>query len=240
MNITTQTLVSDIVAENYTTAEIFKKHNIDFCCNGNRSIDVVCTAQSIDSTELIKQLNETFNLKKDAHDYQSWDLSFLSDYIYNTHHKYVERKIPEIKSYLDKICQVHGNQHPELHDINALFVESANDLTTHMKKEELILFPYFKKLSDSNTNESQPVSRQFQTVESPIAMMHKEHDDEGERFRKIEALSNNYVPPEHACNTYKVTFAMLKEFQEDLHKHIHLENNILFKKAIAKEQSLQA
>ncbi|MGJ8744806.1 iron-sulfur cluster repair di-iron protein [Polaribacter sp.] len=239
MKINNKTLVSEIVAENYKAATIFKSYGIDFCCNGNRSIATVCAADDVNEAELIHQLVSSFETETDTNDYKTWDIDFLSDYIYNKHHKYVEKKIPEIKQYLDKICRVHGGRHPELLEINNLFTGSANELTMHMKKEELILFPYFKKLAVAQRNKTTVSSPQFGSVTSPIAMMHEEHDNEGHRFRKISDLSNNYTPPKDACSTYKVSFSLLQEFEEDLHKHIHLENNILFKKGVELEQTLQ-
>lgn len=239
MDINNKTLISNIVAENYKSASIFKSYGIDFCCNGNRSIEMVCDANNVNEDTLINQLINCFKTETDTNDYQSWDIDFLSDYIYNKHHKYIEKKVPEIKQYLDKVCQVHGAYHPELFEINTLFTESANDLTAHMKKEELILFPYFKKLAEASRNGTSVSSPQFDSVKSPIAMMHQEHDNEGHRFRKISQLSNNYSPPLDACSTYKVSFSLLQEFEEDLHKHIHLENNILFKKGVELEQTLQ-
>ncbi len=236
MEIKTAILVSNIVAENYKTASVFKQYGIDFCCNGNRTIETVCETHKIDSNKLIEDLEKILIEEKDDTDYQAWSISFLTDYIYNYHHKYVEKKIPEIKEYLNKICNVHGAHNPELHEINRLFIESSNDLTLHMKKEELMLFPYFKKL-DTVADKNTPISTNlFETLDSPIALLHEEHDNEGVRFRKIAELSDNYTPPSHACNTYKVTYAMLKEYEEDLHKHIHLENNILFKKVIDLEK----
>ena len=171
-------------------------------------------------------------------DFQSWDIGFLSDYIYHNHHTYVEKTIPELKQYLHKISRVHGENHPELIEVYELFCESADDLTLHMKKEELILFPYFKQLAKAEKDGSRVMATQFKTVESPISMMHQEHDNEGSRFRKIAELTNDYTPPADACMTYRVAFSMLQEFEADLHKHIHLENNILFKRAIKLENNL--
>lgn len=239
MDINNKTLVSNIVAENYKSANIFKSYGIDFCCNGNRSIETVCNSNNVKENILIKQLSDCFKTETDTNNYQSWDIDFLSDYIYNKHHKYIEKKVPEIKQYLDKLCKVHGVGHPELFEIYKLFTESANDLTTHMKKEEFILFPYFKKLAEARKNNTAVSSSQFDSVTSPIAMMHEEHDNEGHRFRKIAELSNNYAPPVDACTTYKVAYLLLQEFENDLHKHIHLENNILFKKGVELEKTLQ-
>jgi regulator of cell morphogenesis and NO signaling len=161
-------------------------------------------------------------------------MDLLADYIEKKHHRYVEHKIPELKSYLSKVAKVHGERHPELLEIEALFTAAAHELLSHMRKEELILFPFVRNMT-SNSDFQQPP---FGTVVNPIEMMKQEHDTEGERFRKISALSNQYTPPLDACTTYKVAFALLKEFEEDLHFHIHLENNILFPKAIETEKKM--
>ncbi|MNT11953.1 Iron-sulfur cluster repair protein YtfE [compost metagenome] len=131
---------------------------------------------------------------------------------------------------------MHGASHPELFEINQLFIGCAGELAQHMKKEELILFPFIKKMVKASLTDELIEQPHFGTVENPIAMMMHEHDAEGERFRKIALLTNDYTPPADACNTYRVTFAMLAEFEEDLHKHIHLENNILFPAAAVLEK----
>ncbi len=232
MEINTKTIIGDIVAQNFNTAQIFHKHEIDFCCQGNRSIEKVCAERDIVSSELIDKLNDCLVQNKDEHDYSSWPLDQLADYIYEHHHKFVEEKVPLIKSYLRKTCEVHGSSHPELLIIESLFHTSANELIVHMKKEELILFPFFKMLAKAEATNTPVPSTQFTSVEHPINVMQSDHDDEGERFRQIAKLSNNYTPPENACNSYMVTFLELHQFEQDLHKHIHLENNVLFKKAI--------
>jgi regulator of cell morphogenesis and NO signaling len=184
---------------------------------------------------LIEELNQSAQLSNEGNnDFQSWDMDLLADYIEKKHHRYVEKKIPELKAFLNKISQVHGERHPELIEIEALFTASAHELLAHMQKEEMILFPYVRKMA-TGENHNLPA---FGTVQNPINMMMHEHDNEGERFRKIAGLSDNYTPPQDACTTYRVAFAMLNEFEEDLHKHIHLENNILFPKAIKAEKIL--
>jgi regulator of cell morphogenesis and NO signaling len=150
----------------------------------------------------------------------------------------VEEKTPTLLQFLDKLCKVHGNAHPELFEIHDLFKGCAGELAQHMKKEEFILFPFIKRLVKAVANNEAIEMPPFGTVDNPIAMMKHEHDAEGERFRRIVALTDNYTPPADACNTYKVTFAMLQEFEQDLHKHIHLENNILFPKAQQLENTL--
>ena len=235
MDITSDNIVGEIVAKDYRAASVFKSHKIDFCCNGNRSLADVCETGKVDTTQLIEELETaTTKAEQQTTDYKSWDNDLLADYIEKKHHRYVEKKIPELRAFLGKVASVHGERHPELIEIEQLFDASANELQSHMKKEEMIVFPYVRSMA-ANTNLKQP---HFGTVQNPIQMMMHEHDTEGERFRKISELSNNYTPPFDACTTYKVAFAMLKEFEEDLHLHIHLENNILFPKAIAAEQKL--
>lgn len=234
MNITEQTIIGDLVAEDYRTAAVFRDHGIDFCCNGKRNIAEACEKQNLEPGTLIKSLIQSVqHVSEAAIDFRSWPPDLLADYIEKKHHRYVTTGIGEIQPLLNKVIMVHGAAHPELNEIGTLFDESALELTIHMKKEEMILFPYIRKMVVAGSG---PVEAPFKTIQSPIAMMMKEHNAEGERFRKISELSNNYTPPADACNTYRVTYALLKEFEQDLHMHIHLENNILFIRAAEMEQ----
>lgn len=237
LNNNTQKQIGQFVAEDFRTAAVFNNYGIDFCCRGQRTVEEVCEKNSIDANELLDKLDAVINSKTDQSiDYKSWPLDLLVDYIEKKHHRYVEAKIPVLLQFLDKLCKVHGERHPELFEINELFTASAGELAAHMKKEELVLFPFVKKMISATLNTGAVEAPHFGTVENPIGMMMQEHDNEGVRFRKIAELSNNYNSPADACNTYKVTFAMLDEFEKDLHLHIHLENNILFPKAIKLEQ----
>ena len=234
--------IGEIVKTNYKTSDVFKKYGIDFCCGGNQSIAKVCEASNIDEKHLMDEVNKILNTtKEEGLPYDEWPIDLLASYVQKVHHKYVEQNIPVITGYLDKIVQVHGKHHPELLEIRELFKGCAGELTMHMKKEEFMIFPYVQKLTKLQENPSSPWQQPtFGSIENPINQMEDEHTNEGERFRKIIALSNNYTPPEGACNTYIVTFQKLREFENDLHLHIHLENNILFPKAIALEKSLLA
>jgi regulator of cell morphogenesis and NO signaling len=230
--------IGEFVAQDFRTAAIFSKYGIDFCCKGNRTIEEVCDKKDIDANDLLEQLDAVLATKNDSGiDFKSWPMDLLIDYIEKTHHRYVEEKIPVLLQFLNKLCSVHGNMHPELFEINELFKGCAGELTQHMKKEELMLFPFIKKMVKASIFNEAIQESPFGTVKNPIAMMMNEHEAEGDRFVKIVELTNNYTPPADACNTYKVTFSMLEEFEQDLHKHIHLENNILFPKAIALEKT---
>lgn len=239
MEINNQSIIGKIVAENYKAASVFKKYKIDFCCNGNRSIADASRKKQMDEDTLINELKEATGEKNQGEiNFKSFPLDLLVDYIEKTHHRYIDSKIPEITPYLDKIVSVHGDNHPELYEVERLFKESAGDLTTHLRKEELMLFPYIRQLvKEQISGEKKPVTKIGDAAEY-IALMEDEHETEGERFRNISELTDDYTPPSDACNTYRVTLSLLQEFEEDLHRHIHLENNILFPKAIALTEAM--
>lgn len=233
--------IGELVAQDYRAATVFGSFKIDFCCKGNRTIEEACEGKNINSAEVREALAAVLNEKSDGDiDFKSWPMDLLADYIEKKHHRYVEARIPVLLQYLNKLCKVHGDAHPELIDIYRLFSESAGDLTAHMKKEELILFPYVRKMVKYRQEGKSMDVPHFSTVKNPIQMMMSEHEAEGDRFEKIAKLTNGYTPPADACNTYKVTFALLDEFEKDLHRHIHLENNILFPNAVKAESSGEA
>lgn len=237
MDITKNTIIGELVAKDYRAASVFKNSKIDFCCSGNRTIEDACTQKKLDSNKLIEQLIAVTTQNKDTGvDYNTWPLDLLADYVEKKHHRYVEAKTLEIMPFLEKIVRVHGDRHPELQEVEQLFKASTGELAQHMKKEELILFPFIRKMVAAKTSGT-VAQASFGTIKNPIQMMMHEHEGEGERFRKIAELTNNYTPPADACNTYRVTFSLIKEFEEDLHLHIHLENNILFPKSIELESS---
>lgn len=240
MSVKEHQIIGKLVAEDYRTASVFKKFGIDFCCQGNRTIADACSAKQIDTVKVIHDLE--FAIQHDENnpvDYASWSLDLLLDYIEKKHHRYVEKTIVTLQPYLKKICKVHGENHSELFQINDLFNESARELTTHMKKEEFVLFPYVRKMVKAEEQGFKLDLPQFGNVQNPTEMMMNEHNTEGERFREISRLSDGYTPPRYACNTYLVAFALLKEFEADLHLHIHLENNILFPKVVELEGKLR-
>jgi regulator of cell morphogenesis and NO signaling len=241
MDISKDSIVGAIVAQDYRAASIFEREGIDFCCSGNRTIEAACNDRQLPIAALIEELQQTIGdgtEKKDAAaDYNSWPIELLADYIEQKHHRYVTTQIPVIKSMVEKIVRVHGSRHPELAEIQTNFDACAGELAVHMKKEELMLFPYIRKMVHAKQAGHYQVASPFGTVKNPIATMMHDHDAEGERFRKIKTLSNSYTAPADGCNTYRAAFATLQAFENDLHLHIHLENNILFPKAVELEQS---
>ncbi|MBK6832793.1 MAG: iron-sulfur cluster repair di-iron protein [Bacteroidetes bacterium] len=231
--------IGELVAKDFRKAEIFKKHNIDFCCGGKKTVAQACIDKNIDFLAVdadLKKLEVTNSTSSER--FNEWSLDFLVDYILNTHHEYVKNSIPILKEYTSKVAKVHGAAHPEVITIAAKFQLAAEELDEHMLKEEKILFPFIKELVAAKSNNLNSPYTSFGTIKNPIQMMEHEHDAVGDIFKEIVELSNNYTPPEDSCTTYKVSFLKLKEFEEDLHQHIHLENNILFPKSILLESEL--
>tara|TARA_R110002073_G_scaffold8207_7_gene45894 strand:- start:1061 stop:1777 length:717 start_codon:yes stop_codon:yes gene_type:complete len=230
--------VANYVTENIKTAHIFKKHGIDFCCGGNISIEKACIKQNVDQAVLEKELAEVDVVKDVIEDYDKWELDFLILYIENVHHTYVRENLPLISQYATKVAKVHGHHYPEVIEVNDLFHQVANELLSHMQKEEQVLFPYIKQLTESQKEETSINKPLFGTIFNPISMMEHEHESAGDIFKEISRLTNNYTPPKEACNTFKALYAKLDEFEQDLHKHIHLENNILHPKSILLEKMI--
>ncbi len=238
MEIKIDSRVGDIVKVNFKTAQIFDKNNIDFCCGGGVSLEEACKKSNTDINKLIPELEALVQLSDPDSKYiNSLELDELCDYIVKRHHTYVTENISFLLQKLQKLCDVHGENHPELFQISALFVGAAENLGNHMVKEEEDLFPYIKELTQLKKN-NQKLDDQAGRLMKTISSMIEEHETEGERFETISKLSNKYTCPPDACNTYKVTFQTLKDFEQDLHRHIHLENNILFRKAELLEKEL--
>jgi regulator of cell morphogenesis and NO signaling len=223
--------VGRIVADNFRTAQVFSQYGIDFCCKGGITLQAACELNGASVDSVLNDLEKTMTSPEEVH-FKDFGMTDLIEYIVNMHHRYVEKTIPALKAYLQKLEHVHGDRHPELFEIRRLFFEAADALTVHMKKEELILFPYIKAMEEAYKSHFPLSKPHFGHIENPIHMMEDDHSAEGERFRIISELSHGYTPPRDGCQTYRVAFAMLEEFEYDLHTHIHLENNILFPKAL--------
>ncbi|MBZ0206458.1 MAG: iron-sulfur cluster repair di-iron protein [Flavobacteriales bacterium] len=239
MKITPERTVGSIVAEDYRAAAVLTKYGIDFCCKGGRSVQEVCANKNIDQNQLAEDITKL--LARDAksgEDARTWPLDQLADHVETVHHRYVEERGPIIQQYLAKLCKVHGERHPELFTLYDEFNACVGAMAAHMKKEELVLFPFVRNLARSERSGEAFKVPHFGTVENPVNMMMEDHNAEGERFERMKAVSDGFTMPTDGCATYATAFNMLKEFEEDLHLHIHLENNIMFPRAIALEKSL--
>lgn len=232
--------IRELVAEDYRKAEVFKKYDLDFCCGGNKTISQACEENHVDLEQLTRELDEIEQTTQNpSQNFNKWNLDFLIDFIVNTHHVYVAGNIPVIHEYAQKVASRHGENHPEVVEIASKFNDVANELRMHMAKEENILFPYIKQLveaKEENQTGMQPPP--FGSIQNPIQMMEAEHDVAGNVLKSIAELSDQYTPPAGACTTFQLLYAKLEEFENDLHQHVHLENNILFPKAIMLEEEL--
>jgi regulator of cell morphogenesis and NO signaling len=229
--------LGQIAAKDLRKAQVFKKYGLDFCCGGKKTVKQACAEKGLDVTKIEQELQQAGKMPSSRPiPYGDWSLDFLADYIVNTHHSYVTKNLPDIRMYAEKVAKVHGNHHPELLRIHQL-VEAVNaELTAHMVKEERVLFPYIKELVAANKNTAPLHAAHFGTVQNPINMMEMEHELVGKNLEEIRTLSDNYTLPADACASYSLLYRTLDEFEEDLHLHIHLENNILFPKALEVEK----
>jgi regulator of cell morphogenesis and NO signaling len=229
------TIIGDIVAADFRTAGIFAQFGIDFCCGGRVSLAEACRAATVNPAEVIRALDALPLTNADDDDAARWPVVRLVDHIVSVHHRYVREALPLIAGYLAKLESVHGARHPELARVSARFEAVAVELRQHMMKEEHVLFPYVVELAaDGERCGPSP----FGTVENPIRMMEREHREAAEGLRAIRELTGGYTPPADGCTTYAVCMAELARFERDLHRHVHLENNVLFPRAIEAESAL--
>ncbi len=222
-----QLSLGEIVVEDFRTASLFKEKGIDFCCGGKKSLEEACAEKSLNITDIINELQVLKQTSSNpSQNFKDWELGFLSDYIVNTHHKYVLKTLPELVFYTQKIATVHGANHPELVTVADLFGKINTELLQHLQKEEEVLFPAIKEALHTSSLKAK------RTIASEITRMSSEHEFAGGAMDKINELTNNYTIPEDACSTYKVSLKLLEQFEDDLHIHVHLENNILYPKSL--------
>ncbi len=237
MNALSNLTLAEIVTQYPATANVFEQHHLDFCCGGKKTLHATCNEKGIDQSVIGEELqNEIDHLRNDspASDAAAKDLPALVDFIITHHHAYVKKMIPVIHAHGEKVVMVHGKNHPELAEIFKHFAQLETEMTMHMSKEESVLFPYIK-LMNNVRGTGVPT---FGTIKNPIAMMEDEHAQAGNLLEHIQEATHNYSAPPDACITYQLYFSELQDFQKDLHQHVHLENNILFPKAIALEKEL--
>lgn len=227
----------DIVTENFSSAQVLEKYGLDFCCKGGMSLKIACASRNIDPEKIAQEISQAAP-DESAQRYFQWDLPFLADYIINNHHNYIREQIPLLFQHLRKIASVHRQQHPEFFSVEEIFHKVATDLTQHMVKEERILFPAIKMIDHARLSGENIPDLPFGSIGNPISMMIAEHETAGDELKEIRELLNEYTPPEDACTTVKVTFKELEDFERDLHKHVFLENSILFPRAISLEEEL--
>jgi regulator of cell morphogenesis and NO signaling len=230
--ITPAKTIGEIVAADFRTAKIFENHGIDFCCGGKVALAATCTEKGLNLATITKELEAVQNEPAErSQNYSSWTLPFLADYIVNTHHVYLKENDEQIAAYARKIADVHGARHPEVIRIATIFGKIAADMAVHLKEEEEVFFPAVKRADAARTAGKTPDATDRETIRADLLKLHREHEEIGDAVHTIHHLSKEYAIPDDACNTFMLTYRMLKEFEDDLHKHVHLENNILFQKA---------
>jgi len=235
MTLTAKETVSEIVAANPSSARVFEKHGIDFCCGGHRPLAEVCSEKGLRLEELSRELAE---LHKPAasRDWRKAPLAELTAHIVNTHHRYLRAELPEIERKINKVTDAHGDRHGKtLTALRDVFAGLKAELTSHMMKEENILFPLIESL-EAEAGHTRPAGM---SVNHPIHVMEDEHAAAGQALAEMRRLTGGYQPPEDACNTFRVLYRQIEELEADLHVHIHLENNILFPRAAELERSVR-
>jgi regulator of cell morphogenesis and NO signaling len=233
MKATIASTLADIVKEDFRAATVLSGYHLDFCCKGGRSLSEACGSKGVDPHEVLRQIEQELNRNNSTDDnFTSWSPGLLTRYIEEHHHAYIRSVAPVISAHLTKVARVHGGRHPEIIRAAHLFEKLIADLEDHMAKEEIVLFPYIRGLADGEHQHNYP----FPSVAVPVRNMMTEHEMAGDDMEEIRTLTGNYKAPEDACTTYRIMYMELEEFEQNLHKHVHLENNILFPHAIELEK----
>ena len=237
-NTVAEKTVREIAIENPASIRVFETLGIDYCCGGKRSLSDACQGAGIDLSgvlDLLERAGRDSDVQKDG-----WDetqLGELMNHIVRKHHAFVRQETPRIGNLLLKVVAKHGPSHPEVVQIEQLFTAIAHEMATHMMKEEQVLFPYIERMEQAAANGNPIPPAFFGSVTRPIANMLAEHDDAGALLARIRELSGGFAPPSGACPTFLALYRGLEDFERDLHRHVHLENNILFPRAVAMEQA---
>ena len=231
--------VREVAVENPAATRVFERFGIDYCCGGNQALEQACQRAGVSFDEVIDSLEmeeESARAEKQFHDWQSESLSELITHIKSTHHKYTRDETVRLAALLQKVSSVHGKNHPELFGIRETFDWLSQELMTHMMKEEMVLFPYIERMEESVIQNEPVLPAPFGSVQNPVTLMEHEHDSAGAALRSMHKVSSDFTPPTDSCISYQTLYRALAAFEADLHQHIHLENNILFPRAIAMEK----
>jgi len=229
--------IREIALEMPQTVRVFEDHNIDYCCGGRVPFAQACETAGVDPKTLSEKLETAVSGASEvATDSPSRKSpSDLIDYIIAKHHIFTRDEITRLNELMQKVCRKHGEQHRELFKLRDLFNEMAEDLLLHMRKEEAILFPFIKQMELADSGKFPAFAPPFGTVQNPVRMMMKEHDAAAEQFREMREITRNYQLPVDACPSFTGLYFGLRYLEKDLHRHVHLENNVLFDQAVALE-----
>jgi len=235
------TLIHDIVKQNHRSADVFRKYGIEYCCGGRWPIETVCIAKGLDYEEIKSELLNTCNTIQlpSSLPYEEWPIDFLINYIIHIHHYYLKTSLPETEVIFRNFTEGHSQKFPHLEDAFELFIQLKKELLPHIEQEEETIFPYIRQVANAHKNNDTFAKLLVKTLRKPIeALAAHEHKFVNSSIFRLRQLTNNYVPPDNACTSHKISLARLKELDKDLVQHIYLENNILFPKALRMEQDL--
>lgn len=235
--------IREIAIEVPATTRVFEEFKIDYCCGGQKSLSEACAAAGLDPSLVTQKLDAALSEQLSRNETAETDTrsaSELIDYIIAKHHVFTVQEIERLTPLMEKVCRRHGEQHPELFKLQSIFVALAESLVPHMRKEEAVLFPYIQMLDSSANGNLKAVPPHFGTVENPIRMMMADHEQDGERLRVMREIASDYNLPDGACPSYTALYAGLQDLERDLHRHIHLENNLLFPAAVDLEHGVVA
>ena len=227
--------VAQIAIENPNAAREFEKLGIDYCCGGKQTLDEACAAAHVSVDEVLSRLEKASSGPAASANFESVPLTELIAHIGSTHHVFIRQESPRIQELANKVAAKHAANHPELRQVQEIFVALAEELSVHLMKEEQILFPYVTQLEEAKLAGEPAPPAMFGTVANPIRMMEREHDGAGDALRALRSVTKNYALPEDACTSYQMLYQALQGFEADLHQHIHLENNLLFPRSLALE-----
>jgi regulator of cell morphogenesis and NO signaling len=239
MTVAIEKTVREVALENPASTRVFEQLGIDYCCGGKRSLREACQIANVKLDQVLSSLEEArqaMSVKEMKRDWQAESLASLIEHIQSTHHKYTREETVRLGRLLEKVCSVHGKSHPELLEVRETFQSLAQELNAHLMKEELILFPYILRMEAAAAGNAPIAQAPFGSVQNPVSMMEHEHDAAGNALRAMNEATHGYVAPADACFSYQTLYKAMAEFEADLHEHIHLENNILFPRAVAIEK----
>ena len=239
MSVTTEKTVRELALENPGATRVFEKLGIDYCCGGGQTLEQACQAAHVSTNQVADSLaaSQSASATAPARNWQTEPLSELLAHIQSTHHVYTRKEIARLSPLFDKVCSVHGKNHTELLRLRQIFSGLAEELTTHLMKEEVVLFPYVLRMEEAVVANEPVLPPPFGSVRNPVAMMMNEHDGVGSALRSMRQIGNGYAAPPDACISFQTLYQALVAFEADLHQHIHLENNILFPRAIEMERA---
>lgn len=221
--ITPVTTVAAIARQHPATTKVFQRHGLDFCCGGKRPLEEACASQGLDAAAVLAEVRAAAAGPSAETDWDARPAAELIDHILERYHATLRRDLPVLRQLAAKVASRHGVDAPALLGVRELVDQLSAEMTSHMAKEEQVLFPIISRLAAGGDS---PMS-----VEGPVSVMEHEHEEVAEILRELRALTGDYAPPATACNSYRGLFQMLAELESDTHQHIHLENNVLFPRA---------